>query len=69
MQTKSLLSSETTSSGTYDHPRFLLANTADSSPQPSLAEDDAAGNILSGHRLAALLVPLFPTGRVGERVV
>jgi hypothetical protein len=70
VQAKSLLSAETTKrrqAGTYDHrwsPRFLLANRRDRKPRTSRStEDDAAGDVLSAHRLAELSVPLFPTGR------
>jgi hypothetical protein len=67
VQAKSLLSTETTFDGTYG--RTWSAQVPTGQPQRDEAryrrstERDASGDVLSGHRLAALLVPLFPTGR------
>ena len=68
VQAKSLLSTETTFDGTYlrshlERPGADWPTQRDEARYRRSTERDASGDVLSGHRLAALLVPLFPTGR------
>ena len=49
MQANSLLSADTTSSGTYDHPRSYPPTQRIEARSRRSTEDDAAGDIFSGH--------------------
>jgi hypothetical protein len=67
VQAESLLSAETLFVGHLRSPLERsgsdLPTQRDRSPLPSLNRGRRSRDILSGRRLAALLVPLFPTGR------